>query len=84
MALGDEKKEELEKLEGVERLEKAVALVIHALNTPIMVAEGYLPEDGQQDFDPKNVERVRRSVKKIQDITDELKDELLRFRQSKV
>lgn len=81
---GDEEKNpELELLEGVDRLEKAVALHIHAINTPVMILEGYLPEEPEQVLSEKALTKILRSIEKIKGFTQELKSELVKYRAEK-
>ncbi|NQZ02047.1 MAG: hypothetical protein HRT45_15405 [Bdellovibrionales bacterium] len=79
----DQKKSELEELQGADRLEKAVALHIHAINTPVMILEGYLPEQPGEPLSEKALEKIKRSLDKIKNFTGELKSELIQYRTDK-
>ena len=78
-----DKRSELESLEGAERLEKAVALHIHAINTPIMIIEGYLPGKPGEIMNEKALEKIQRSLDKVKGITQDLKAELVHYRTKK-
>ncbi|MEO0334875.1 MAG: hypothetical protein AAF202_00665 [Pseudomonadota bacterium] len=79
----DPKNIELESLQGADRIEKAVALHIHAINSPIMIIEGYLPESEGEPMSAKAIERLKKSLEKMKVITTDLKSELVHYRTHK-
>jgi alanine racemase len=74
---------DIDNLKGADRLEKAVALHIHAINTPVMILEGYLPENAREPLTEKAYEKILRSLEKVKAIIQELKAELVQFRTDK-